>query len=87
MMVYSSASRKYKFSRQYNGFNATHTKPVAVISWNNGALIKTQLAGSNTVRLAVTRTGAATDRLITRLFFTMGDILSATGSLVTQSIK
>jgi hypothetical protein len=55
LMVYLSASASANTVANITGFNATHTKPVAVVSWNTAAPIKTQLAGSNTVTVRLLR--------------------------------
>ncbi|HEX6099721.1 MAG TPA: M36 family metallopeptidase [Thermoanaerobaculia bacterium] len=55
LMVYNSAPANANAVANITGLNATHTKPVAVISWNSAAPIKTQLAGANTVTARLLR--------------------------------
>ncbi|HYC89061.1 MAG TPA: M36 family metallopeptidase [Thermoanaerobaculia bacterium] len=55
LMVYSSAPANVNLVANITGLNATHTKPIAVISWNSAAPIKTQLAGANTVTARLLR--------------------------------
>lgn len=55
VMVYNSAPANANAVANITGLNATHTKPVAVISWNSAAPIKTQLAGANTVTARLLR--------------------------------
>lgn len=55
LMVYNSAPANANSIANITGFNSTHTKPIAVISWNSAAPIKTQLAGANTVTARLLR--------------------------------
>jgi hypothetical protein len=55
LMVYNSAPANAGAVANITGFNATHTKPIGVISWNAAAPIKTQLAVPNTVTARLLR--------------------------------
>ncbi|HEY0481198.1 MAG TPA: M36 family metallopeptidase, partial [Kofleriaceae bacterium] len=71
LMVYTSAAATAVAN--ITGFNATHTKPVAVVSWNTGQLIKGQLAVPTTVtaRLyrAPDRDGALDNQIVFHEWF------------------
>ncbi|HEX7828720.1 MAG TPA: M36 family metallopeptidase, partial [Thermoanaerobaculia bacterium] len=53
LMVYTSGAPT--LVANITGFNATHTKPIGVISWNSAGPIKTQLAVPNTVSARLLR--------------------------------
>ncbi|HEX8615973.1 MAG TPA: M36 family metallopeptidase, partial [Thermoanaerobaculia bacterium] len=55
LMVYNSSAANANSIANVTGINATHTKPVAIISWNSAAPIKTQLSGGNTVTARLLR--------------------------------
>jgi hypothetical protein len=55
LMVYNSAPANANLVANITGINATHTKPIGVISWNSAAPIKTQLAGATTVTARLLR--------------------------------
>ncbi|HVG24671.1 MAG TPA: M36 family metallopeptidase [Thermoanaerobaculia bacterium] len=55
LMVYNSAPANANLVANITGINATHTKPIGVISWNSGQLIKTQLAVPSTVSARLLR--------------------------------
>jgi len=55
LMVYNSAPANANLVANITGINATHTKPIGVISWNAAAPIKTQLAVPNTVTARLLR--------------------------------
>lgn len=55
LMVYNSAPANANLVANITGINATHTKPIGVLSWNAAAAIKTQLAVPNTVTARLLR--------------------------------
>ncbi|HEX8567381.1 MAG TPA: M36 family metallopeptidase [Pyrinomonadaceae bacterium] len=55
LMVYNSAPANANIVANITGINATHTKPVATISWNSAAPIKTQLTAAETVAARLLR--------------------------------
>jgi hypothetical protein len=55
LMVYTSAPANANLVANVTGINSAHTKPIAVVSWNAAAPIKTQLAVPATVTARLLR--------------------------------
>jgi hypothetical protein len=85
LMAYNSSAANANLVANITGINSTHTKPVAVISWNSAAPIKTQLAVPNTVTARLLRAPSRDGSLDNQIVFhEWGHFIS--GRLVGNSV-